>query len=52
VCDMFSDWILNTKYYRCEETDRTGIPLVISGTGWTAAGYEICPRAASRRGRR
>ena len=34
--DLFGDWILDMKYYWCDEADLDGIPVVISRTGWTA----------------
>ena len=47
--DLFGDWILDMKYYWCDETDLDGIPVVISRTGWTAVvGYEIYLRDPSR----
>ncbi|MEX0834255.1 MAG: glycine cleavage T C-terminal barrel domain-containing protein [Actinomycetota bacterium] len=47
--DLFGDWVLDMKYYWCEETDLDGIPVVISRTGWTAVvGYEIYLRDPSR----
>jgi glycine cleavage system aminomethyltransferase T len=47
--DLFGDRILDMKYYRCEQTDLDGIPIVISRTGWTAVvGYEIYLRNPSR----
>jgi glycine cleavage system aminomethyltransferase T len=47
--DLFGDWILGLGYYRCEEADLDGIPVVISRTGWSAVvGYEIYLRDPSR----
>ena len=47
--DLFGDWVLDMKYYWCDEADLDGIPVVISRTGWTAVvGYEIYLRAPSR----
>ena len=47
--DLFGDWILDMKYYWCDEADLDGIPVVISRTGWTAVvGYEIYLRDPSR----
>ena len=47
--DLFGDWILDMKYYWCDEADLDGIPVVISRTGWTAVvGYEIYLRNPSR----
>ena len=47
--DLFGDWILDMKYYWCDETDLDGILVVISRTGWTAVvGYEIYLRDPSR----
>ncbi len=47
--DLFGDWILDMKYYWCDEADLDGIPVVISRTGWTAVvGYEIYLRDRSR----
>ena len=49
VLDLFGDWILDMKYYWCDEADLDGIPVVISRTGWTAVvGYEIYLRDPSR----
>ena len=50
--DLFGDWILDMKYYWCDEADLDGIPVVISRTGWTAVvGYEIYLRDPSPRRR-
>ena len=47
--DLFGDRILDMKYYRCDEAELDGIPVVISRTGWTAVvGYEIYLRDPSR----
>ena len=47
--DLFGDWVLDMKYYWCDEADLDGIPVVISRTGWTAVvGYEIYLRDPSR----
>jgi glycine cleavage system aminomethyltransferase T len=47
--DLFGEWILDMKYYWCDETNLDGIPVVISRTGWTAVvGYEIYLRDPSR----
>jgi len=47
--DLFGDRILDLRYYRCEQTDLEGIPVVISRTGWTAVvGYEIYLRDPGR----
>ena len=47
--DLFGDWIVDMKYYWCDEADLDGIPVVISRTGWTAVvGYEIYLRDPSR----
>jgi aminomethyltransferase len=49
MCALFGDWILDMKYYWCDEADLDGIPVVISRTGWTAVlGYEIYLRDPSR----
>ena len=49
--DLFGDWILDMKYYWCDEADLDGIPVVISRTGWTAVvGYEIYLRGPPPRG--
>ena len=46
---LFGDWILDMKYYWCEQTDLDDIPVVISRTGWTAVvGYEIYLRDPAR----
>jgi tetratricopeptide (TPR) repeat protein len=40
--DLFGEWILDMKYYWCDEADLDGIPVVISRTGWTAIpGFEV-----------
>lgn len=47
--DLFGEWILDMKYYWCDEAELDGIPVVISRTGWTAVvGYEIYLRDPSR----
>jgi aminomethyltransferase len=47
--DLFGDWVLDMKYYWCDEAELDGIPVVISRTGWTAVvGYEIYLRDPSR----
>jgi aminomethyltransferase len=47
--DLFGDWVLDMKYYWCDESDLDGIPVVISRTGWTAVvGYEIYLRDPSK----
>src|SRR3954453_21022853 len=47
--DLFGDWLLDMKYYWCDEADLDGIPVVISRTGWTAVvGYEIYLRDPTR----
>jgi glycine cleavage system aminomethyltransferase T len=47
--DLFGEPILAMKYYRCDEADLDGIPVVISRTGWTAVvGYEIYLRDPTR----
>jgi glycine cleavage system aminomethyltransferase T len=47
--ELFGESILDLKYYRCDEADLDGIPVVISRTGWTAVvGYEIYLRDPSR----
>jgi aminomethyltransferase len=47
--DLFGGWVLDMKYYWCDEADLDGIPVVISRTGWTAVvGYEIYLRDPSR----
>jgi glycine cleavage system aminomethyltransferase T len=47
--DLFGDWVLDLKYYWCDEAGLDGIPVVISRTGWTAVvGYEIYLRDPSR----
>ena len=46
---LFGDWITEMKYYWCTESERDGIPVVISRTGWTAlVGYEIYLRDPGR----
>ena len=46
---LFGDEILNLRYYHCREAELSGIPVVISRTGWTAVvGYEIYLRDPSR----
>ena len=40
--ELFGDWALDLKYYRCKETILDGIPLVVSRTGWSGEYcYEI-----------
>ncbi|MGI9271895.1 MAG: glycine cleavage T C-terminal barrel domain-containing protein [Woeseiaceae bacterium] len=40
--DLFGDWALDLKYYRMQETELDGIPLVVSRTGWSGEYcYEI-----------
>lgn len=40
--DLFGDWALDLKYYRLQETEIDGIPLVVSRTGWSGEYcYEI-----------
>ena len=47
--DLFGGWVLDMKYYWCDEADLDGIPVVISRTGWTAVvGYEIYLRDPRR----
>jgi aminomethyltransferase len=47
--DLFGEWVLDMKYYWCDEAELDGIPVVISRTGWTAVvGYEIYLRDPSR----
>ena len=47
--DLFGGWVLDMKYYWCDEADLDGIPVVISRTGWTAVvGYEIYLRDPNR----
>jgi aminomethyltransferase len=47
--DLFGEWVLDMKYYWCDEADLDGIPVVISRTGWTAVvGYEIYLRDPSK----
>ena len=47
--DLFGEWVLDMKYYWCDEADLDGIPVVISRTGWTAVvGYEIYLRDPRR----
>ena len=42
MCALFGDWVQNLRYYRCQEVDLDGVPLVISRTGWSSElGYEI-----------
>ncbi len=49
---LFGDWILDLKYYRLQETELDGIPLVVSRTGWSGElGYELYLRD-SRHGER
>lgn len=46
---LFGDSILDLRYYWCREAELSGIPVVISRTGWTAeVGYEIYLRDSSR----
>jgi aminomethyltransferase len=40
--DLFGDWALDLKYYRMQETELDGMPLVVSRTGWSGEYcYEI-----------
>ncbi len=40
--DLFGDWALDLRYYRMQETELDGIPLVVSRTGWSGEYcYEI-----------
>lgn len=40
--ELFGDWALDLKYYRMQETELDGIPLVVSRTGWSGEYcYEI-----------
>jgi aminomethyltransferase len=49
---LFGDWTLDLKYYRLQETELDGIPLVVSRTGWSGElGYELYLRD-SRHGER
>jgi glycine cleavage system aminomethyltransferase T len=42
VRDLFGDSILELKYYFFTETELSGIPVVVTRTGWTSeVGYEI-----------
>jgi glycine cleavage system aminomethyltransferase T len=42
VRDLFGDTILELKYYFFTETELSGIPVVVTRTGWTSeVGYEI-----------
>jgi glycine cleavage system aminomethyltransferase T len=42
VRDLFGDNILELKYYFFTETELSGIPVVVTRTGWTSeVGYEI-----------
>jgi aminomethyltransferase len=47
--ELFGDWVLDMRYYWCDEAELDGIPVVISRTGWTAVvGYEIYLRDPTR----
>lgn len=37
--ELFGDWALDLKYYRMQETELDGMPLVVSRTGWSG---EFC----------
>ena len=40
--DLFGQWAVEMKYYRLQETELDGIPLVVSRTGWSGElGYEL-----------
>jgi aminomethyltransferase len=42
VRDLFGDEILELKYYYFTETEVSGIPVVVTRTGWTSEiGYEV-----------
>src|ERR687888_516344 len=42
VRDLFGDEILELKYYFFTETELSGIPVVVTRTGWTSeVGYEV-----------
>ena len=42
VRDLFGDEILDLKYYFFTETEVSGIPVVVTRTGWTSeVGYEV-----------
>jgi glycine cleavage system aminomethyltransferase T len=46
---LFGDDILSLRYYWCRELELSGIPLVVSRTGWTGeVGYELYLRDSSR----
>ena len=46
---LFGDDIMSLRYYWCRELDLSGIPLVVSRTGWTGeVGYELYLRDSSR----
>jgi glycine cleavage system aminomethyltransferase T len=49
VRDLFGDEIADLRYYWCAEADVSGIPVVVSRTGWTGeVGYEVYLRDSSR----
>ena len=46
---LFGEEIINIKYYWLIETELSGIPLIVSRTGWSSElGYEIYLRDGSR----
>ncbi len=50
IADLFGDEIAEMRYYNFQEANLTGIPLVVTRTGWTGeVGYELYLRD-SRRG--
>ncbi|MDQ4018401.1 MAG: glycine cleavage system protein T [Actinomycetota bacterium] len=51
VRDLFGDEILALKYYFFTETELSGIPVVVTRTGWTSEiGYEVYLCDAARGG--
>jgi glycine cleavage system aminomethyltransferase T len=49
VRDLFGDEVAGLRYYWCVEADVSGIPVVVSRTGWTGeVGYEVYLRDPSR----
>ena len=42
VRDLLGDWILGLNYFRLQETEWNGAPLILSRTGWSNEhGYEV-----------
>jgi len=49
LCALFGDWVRQLGYYRLQEAELDGMPVVVSRTGWSGdLGYEIYLRDTSR----